>query len=78
MSVMTRPHEIMMIGSQRLGRSFLSSRLLGTSKAAYVKKKAVKHQLYSSLVNPRSSWRPSIFALPMFPPDLEVNNVCGS
>lgn len=58
----------MINGSQRLGRSFLRSKLLGTSNAAYVKKKAVKHQLYWLFVIFRSSCSPSIFALPMLPP----------
>lgn len=67
MSVMTVPHATMMSGSQRLGRSFLRRRLEGTSKAAYVKKKMVRHQLYWSGVMSRSSCRPSILALPMLP-----------
>lgn len=58
----------MMNGSHTLGLNFLRSRLLGTSKAEYVKKKTVRHQLYWSSVMLRSSCRPSIFALPMFPP----------
>lgn len=47
------------------GRSFFRSILLGTSKAEYVKKKTVKQRLYCVGVRPRSSERPSIFALPI-------------
>jgi hypothetical protein len=64
---MTMPHATMIVGSQILGRNFFSSRFEGTSKAAYVKKKTVKHQLYCEPLIPRSSVNPSIFALPMLP-----------
>lgn len=40
-----------------------------------MKKKAVRHQLYSKERNPRSSCRPSIFALPIFPPGGDVSTL---
>jgi hypothetical protein len=39
MSVITIPQATIIVGSQIEGRSFFRSRLLGTSNAAYVKKK---------------------------------------
>lgn len=48
----------MMVGNQIEGWSFFNIMLDGTSKAAYVKKKTVRHKLYSVSVSLRSFTRP--------------------
>ena len=48
------------------GRNLLSRMLLRGSKTAYDTKKIVRVALYELVVRPRSSFKPAIFALPMF------------
>lgn len=55
----------MMIGIKIDGRNFLSRMFVKGSNTAYETKKMVSDELYMELVNPRSLFRPAIFAFPM-------------
>jgi hypothetical protein len=57
---------IMMSGMNTLGRRRLSMTLVNGSKTEYETKKMVRVALYWAFVMPRSVWRPTSFALPIF------------
>lgn len=60
------PHKIIIIGRKMDGLNLLRRTCVKGSKTEYDMKKMVNVLLYSLLVMFRSSWRPSIFAFPMF------------